>query len=71
MANIKLVCLGTHKSETDEHEIEAYLNSNDEIFIRIQGSSEECICLDKSTAIRFAKIIRTEINKIGKENSNG
>ena len=30
-----------------------------------------CICLDKSTAIKFAKTLRTEINKITEEVSNG
>ena len=64
MANIKIVCLGTTKSETDQHELELFANDNNEIFISIVGNSSEFICLDKSTAIRLSKTLRTEINKI-------
>ena len=28
------------------------------------GDNDLCVCLDKSTAIKFAKTLRTEINKI-------
>lgn len=35
------------------------------------GSEELSIYLDKSTAIKFAKTLRTEINKIKEEVNNG
>ncbi len=34
------------------------------------GEDEFCICLDKSTAIKFAKTLRTEINKITESEVN-
>jgi hypothetical protein len=64
MANIKTICLGTEKSKTSSHEIEVFATANDEISISIQGDALEYIYLDKSTAIKFSKILRTEINKI-------
>ena len=36
-----------------------------------KNTSGVCIHLDKSTAIKFAKTLRTEINKIDSEGSNG
>ena len=36
-----------------------------------EGYDTNCIFLDKSTAIKFAKTLRTEINKIDSEVSNG
>lgn len=48
--------------------IETFLNSNNEISILIYYEQNEddqnLIFLDKSTAIKFAKTLRTEINKI-------
>ena len=64
MANIKIVCLGTEKSKTDRHEIEVFATADREISISIQGDALEYIYLDKPTAIKFAKTLRTEINKI-------
>jgi hypothetical protein len=64
MANTKLIFYGTEKSGTNRVELEAFCNTNGEIFIKIE--SEDCvpnyICLDIPTAIKFAKNIRTEIN---------
>ena len=74
MANFKMVFYGSEISNTEEHELTAYHNSNNEIFIQIKTDDNypQFICLDKSTAIRFAKTIRTEINKITEsEASNG
>ena len=65
MAKFKLTFYGTGKSETLDHEIECFHNTENDIFIKV-GNSDSCefICLDKSTAIKFAKTLRTEINKI-------
>jgi hypothetical protein len=66
MANVKLFFGGTEESGTDEHTIVCFWNSNNEIFIEIniEGLNPSFICLDKSTAIKFAKTLRTEINKM-------
>ena len=66
MANVKLTFLGTKISETEDHSLECFVNSNNEIYIEIDIKEypPSFICLDKSTAIKFAKTIRTEINKI-------
>lgn len=67
MANIKILFNGTENSETQEHKLECFANSNNEIYIEIDSGCNEVpdfICLDKSTAIKFSKTLRTEINKI-------
>ncbi len=65
MANVKLIFFGTKPSNTDNSEIICYKNFRDEIFIQLKGKeNKEHICLDKSTAIKLAKTLRTEINKI-------
>lgn len=49
-------------------QIETFINNQNCITIRIEDESDlnsfEVISLDKSTAIKFAKTLRTEINKI-------
>ena len=70
MANYKLAFIGTEKSNTDSIELECYTTKEYEVCILLEDT--ECdhqynlqqICLDKSTAIKFAKTLRTEINKI-------
>jgi hypothetical protein len=66
MANFDLTFYGTEKSRTDEHKTKCYVNSNYEIYMEIcvDGYPDSFICFDKSTAIKFAKTLRTEINKI-------
>ena len=66
MANVKLTFYGSEKSESDEHKLCCFANSHNEIYIELEvdGFTPHWICLDKSTAIKFAKTIRTEINKI-------
>ena len=66
MANIKLSFLGTDDSKT---ELQCYLNTHNEIFITINPNelhygNYNYICLDKSTAIKLSKTLRTEINKM-------
>ena len=50
----------------DKVTIEVFDNTCDQIEITINqiGCNQKTICLDKSTAIKFAKTLRTEINKI-------
>jgi hypothetical protein len=70
MANCKIVFLGTERSKTDDTELECFVNGSGEIFIEIKESGHmsgyglQFICLDKSTAIKFSKALRTEISKI-------
>lgn len=64
MANVKLTFLGTERSKTDQAELECFVSTNEEIVITLNDNYPQMICLDKSTAIRLAKTLRTEINKI-------
>ena len=66
MSNHKLIFYGTETFDMQEHTIECYVNKVNEIFITIEapGFAPLFITLDKSTAIKFAKTLRTEINKI-------
>ena len=55
----------------DYQNISANINANNEISIVIRtGESLTQVCLDKSTAIKFAKTLRTEINKITESEVN-
>ncbi len=71
MANIKIAFLGTEESKTNSHELECFINSKNHIYIGITTGDDEYynswICLDKSTAIKLAKTLRTEINKLDDE----
>ena len=62
---VKTTFLGSDKSGHDS-EIQMFWNSNNEIFIEISdgNSPAQFIALDKSTAIKFSKVLRTEISKI-------
>ena len=75
MARTKIMFYGTEESKTDGNTASCYLNSANEIYIEIYepyfAPLKACICLDKSTAIKFAKTLRTEINKMEEEVSNG
>jgi len=66
MANVKLIFSGTEQSESQDHKLCCFVNTNNEIYLEldIEGLTPHFICLDKSTAIKFAKTLRTEINKI-------
>ena len=72
MANYIIKFFGSEESETQNHSIECFLNNKNNIYIGISADGYEdlFICLDKSTAIKLAKTIRTEINKMEDE-TNG
>lgn len=60
--------------DRDQNTIETRVYDQKEIEIKLtcKGLQTSCIYLDKSTAIKFAKTLRTEINKITEsEVSNG
>lgn len=67
MANVKLVFYGNENS--DGIKLTTYVNFRGELFIQIEseGCPPEFITLDKSTAIKFAKTVRSEINKMNHE----
>lgn len=60
-----LIFQSSEKTELNS-ELVCYANSEDEIFIEI--SYEDCpsahICLDKQTAIKLSKVLKSEISKI-------
>ena len=66
MANIKINFYGTKKSETLEHSLVAYSNTNNEIFICIDMPEFEqsYICLDKLTAVRLVRELKKEIGNL-------
>ncbi len=64
MANVRLKFFGTEKSNTHDTSLECFSNVNGEIFIEIESPDfpSNYICLDTSTAIKLAKVLRSEIN---------
>jgi hypothetical protein len=73
MARTKIIFYGTDESQTQEHKATCYVNADNEIYMEIDmGDMPAFICFDKSTAIKFAKTLRTHINLIeDKEVYNG
>lgn len=57
--NIKFNC-----DSGDGTRISCQCNLENKIYIELEGDNFMNIVLDKSTAIKFAKTLRTEINKI-------
>jgi len=66
MSNVKLLFCGTTKSETEEHQLECYHNTNNEIYINISMPNWDYsfICLDKSTAIKLHRELKKQISFI-------
>ena len=69
MSRSKIVFYGTDESKTDSHELTAYGNSNNEIYIEVNDGSGESvhmgfICLDVPTAISLVKNLKREIGLI-------
>lgn len=69
MANCKLVFIGDGVG-TFDMELQCYSNTRNQVFIQINepddhyGVGCKFICLDKSTAIKFSKALRTAISEI-------
>ena len=63
MANTRIIFLSTEHSEL-ETELSCFLNSNNEIFISIEGDGVQGICLDKETCIKLVRTLKSEISKI-------
>jgi len=72
MANIAITFYGTSESGYQSNLV-CFKNNDNEIYIKISDINNdefEFITLDKSTAIKLAKTLRTEINKMEDE-ANG
>jgi len=67
MANTKLIFYGTDNSNSKDHELECYCNIDQDIYISIDTGDipPSWICLDKPTAIKLVKNLKSEINNIG------
>ena len=67
MARAKLIFYGAEGSSTETYELECMSNHKQEIYISIESGDYPgtYICLDKPTAIKFVKTLKSEINKIG------
>ena len=62
MANVKLLFYGSEKSETEQHTLEVYCNTRNELFLQINSEdTNSFLCFDKSTAIKFSKELRKQI----------
>lgn len=69
MANVKLVFQGSFESETHEHELVCFSNTQNNIYIEIaiQGFDTSFICLNKSTAIKFHRELKKQISFLESE----
>ena len=62
--DLKFLCV-TSEEDFIKCKLATYGNDGDLIFIKIFSEGNEAsVFLDKSTAIKFAKTLRTEINKM-------
>jgi hypothetical protein len=71
MANVKLIFQGTERSKTFDDDLEVYVNHFNELTIIVNGSHLSMVCLDRETAIKFAKELRKQISYIESEVKNG
>jgi hypothetical protein len=69
MANVKLVFSGTETSKTQDHNLVCYLNTNNNIYIRIEeyATQSSHICLDRATAIKLHRELKKQISFIKSE----
>ena len=72
MERMKILFYGTDRSSTENHTIEAYVNSFEEIFIQIQDTDTmdsypyngQAICLNRETAIKLVKELKKAIGQL-------
>lgn len=59
----KKIFLGTKLSECHDHELQVFANTKNEIYFQIQipGFCDAWICLDKQTAIKLSKELKSQI----------
>jgi len=74
---IKVIFQGTLTSATSEHELEVFVNVDNEIHIRITDTesqhafNHQHICLDKWTAIKFHRELKKQISFIKEDLCDG
>ena len=59
---VRLVFTGTQRSETNQNELEVFATNHNEILLIIDD--RDYICLDRLTAIKLVKTLKSEISKI-------
>lgn len=66
MENVKIIFGGTLRSKTDNHQLEMFANTSNEIYIEIdmEDFPPAWICFDKKTAIKLSKRLKSEIAKL-------
>ncbi len=76
-ARVKTIFYGTEKSKTEDVELVCYVNSDNQIFIQIEDTSEgfaydsvQFICLDKATAIKLHRELKKQISFIEEGGEN-
>jgi hypothetical protein len=65
MSNHKIIFYGSGTSEN--HKLECFYNTNNKIFITIDmgfNQTPDWIVLDKDTAIKLSRVLKSEISKI-------
>ena len=69
MANVKLKFYGTEKSETIEHSLVAYSNTNNEIYLCLDMPNWDptFICFDKATAVALVRELKKQIGFLESE----
>jgi hypothetical protein len=74
---VRIIFNGTLTSATSEHELEVFVNVDNEIHVRITDTESEHgfniqhICLDKRTAIKLHRELKKQISFITEEVDNG
>ena len=70
---VKILFSGTKTSGTINQKLECRINLRNEISVVISSINGDCkaIYLDKPTAIKLSKVLKSEISKIESEGSNG
>lgn len=72
MANVKLKFYGTEESRTIDHSLEAYSNTNNEIYLCLDMPNWEpsFICFTKSTAVALVRELKKQIGNLESEGLN-
>ena len=67
MPNVKLIFCGTEESRTQEHQLQCFSNTSNEIYLSLDSIPGDAyysgfICLDKSTAIKLHRELKKQIS---------
>jgi hypothetical protein len=70
---VRVVFIGTEESDTNQSELEVYVNDLNEVYISISDSftgNNSVISLDKPTAIKFHRELKKQISFIEEGGQN-